>query len=214
MERLPEPESLATFRHRWARAIEIWVAYQAFLNREILVGQDRVCLTPLIVAQTTHTLLACYYSFVYSLFDPRGVSFERVSRELERQLPERARGVRELILEHWELMREPVAIIRNNIGFHGARRQSGMRHGYAAYQKLHPLSAEYIMTLMRVYFRLVDEVYEGAERRMRPATPDEVEALMAMAAELRSEIEATPTRDELGELSRSLDWPNGKAKPR
>ena len=87
MTKLPEPESLGTLRHRWARTIEVWVAYRTFLHREVFVGPDRVCLNPLVVQQTTHTLLACYYSFLYSLFDPSGVNFDRVSKDLLPSLP-------------------------------------------------------------------------------------------------------------------------------
>ena len=84
-----------------------------------------------------------------------------------------------------------------------------MKRGYAAYRNLHPQSSEYVMTLMRVFFRLVDEVYEGAERRMRPPAPGEIDALMAMARKLRSEIEATPARDMLDDLARFFGWSNG-----
>ncbi len=202
MNKLPEPESLVTFRHRWARAIEIWVAYRTFLHQEVLVGPDRICLNPLIVHQTTHTLLACYYSFLYSLFDPRAVNFEQVSKELLPQLPPFARKVRDDILSRWATMAQPVALIRNNIGFHGSPKRKGVMHGYSAYRRLHPQSSEYVMTLMRVFFRLVNQVYQGAERRLRPSAPDEINALMSMANELRSEIEATPLEDLIKELSR------------
>jgi hypothetical protein len=209
MTKLPEPEDFATLRHRWARTIEVWVAYRTFLHREVQVGPDRICLTPLVVQQTTHTLLACYYSFLYSLFDPSGVNFKKVSKELLPNLPPPAVGVRDLILEHWAMIADPVTLIRHNIGFHGAPKRKGMKRGYAAYRSLHPQSSEYVMTLMRVFFRFVDEVYEGAERRMRPTAPGEIDALMAMARELRSEIEATPKRDTLDDLSKFFGWSNG-----
>jgi hypothetical protein len=64
------------------------------------------------------------------------------------------------------------------------------------------------MTLMRVFFRLVDEAYERAERLMRPATPGEIDGLMAMANELQSEIEATPAEDVFKELATWFGWPN------
>jgi hypothetical protein len=182
----------------------MWVTYRTFLHQEVLVGPDRVCLNPLIAQQTTHTLLACYYSFLYSLFDPSAVNFERISKELLPQLPPLARKVRDDILAHWAIMAQPVALIRNNIGFHGSPKRKGVQHGYSAYSRLHPQSSEYVMTLMRVFFRLVDQVYQGAERRMRPSAPDEINTLMSMATELRSEIEATPLEDVLKELSSFL----------
>jgi len=211
MTKLPEPEDLATLRHRWARTIEVWVAYRTFLHREVQVGPDRICVTPLVVQQTTHTLLACFYSFLYSLFDPSGVNFEQVSKELLPHLPPRAVEVRDLILEHWAMIAEPVTLIRHNIGFHGAPKMKGMKRGYAAYRSLHPQSSEYVMTLMRVFFRLVDEIYDGAERRMRPTAPGETDSLMAMAQDLRSEIEATPTGDALDDLARFFGWSNDAA---
>ena len=154
-------------------------------------------------------MLACYYSFLYSLFDRSGVNFDRVSRELLPQLPALAAEVRDGILEHWALIAEPVTLIRHNIGFHGAPKRRGVRRGYAAYRSLHPQSPEYVMTLMRVFFRLVDEAFEGAERRVRPTAPGEIDALMSMASKLRSEIEATPTEDALKELARFFGWSNG-----
>lgn len=36
MNKLPEPEDLQMLRHRFSRTIEMWVAYNTFLNREVL----------------------------------------------------------------------------------------------------------------------------------------------------------------------------------
>ncbi|MGD0076618.1 MAG: hypothetical protein ABSD31_20155, partial [Candidatus Binataceae bacterium] len=156
--------------------------------------------------QTTHTLLACHYSFLYSLFDRRGVNFEQVSKELLPHLPSPASEVCDRLLEHWAVIAQPVTLIRNNIGFHGSSKRKGVGHGYAAYRSLHPQSSEYVMTLMRVFFRLVDQTYQGAERRMRPAAPGEIDSLMRIASKLRSEIEATPGEDVLKELARVFGW--------
>lgn len=204
MAKLPEFEELTTLRHRWARTIEMWCAYQTFLNREVLVGPHHICSSPQIVQQTTHTLLACYYSFLYSLFDKSGVQFDHVSEKLLQNLPDVAKEVRDQILSHWEVIAEPITQIRHNIGFHGAPKRKGMRRGYAAYKILHPLSSEYVMTLMRVFFRLVANVYEVAEHQIRPTTSEDIDSLMRIASELRSKIDATPTKDSLEKLLREV----------
>lgn len=42
MTLLPEREDVERLRFRWHRLIEIWVAYNVFLNRQVVVGRDKV----------------------------------------------------------------------------------------------------------------------------------------------------------------------------
>src|SRR6266542_3334981 len=124
---LSQPEDVKRLRYRWRRLIEVWVAYRVFLHREVHVGPDKVCLNEAIVAQTGHTLLILYYSYIYSLFDPRGVDFATVTKAIEPMLSPETLRVRDKILELWQRLRDPVERIRHNIGFHGAPGEKGHR---------------------------------------------------------------------------------------
>ena len=193
MRKIPEPEDLQMLRHRWARAIEIWVAYQTFLHREVLVGPDKICIDNLVVSQTTHTLLVAYYSFIYSLFDPSATHFERVTEKLMDSLPEEAKGVRKMILEHWKTIQEPISIIRSNIGFHGSPKSKGLKYGYGSFKSIHPWASEYLMTLMRVFFRFVHEVFESKEPMAIPPKRLDTLEILRMAKEMKAYIDANPT---------------------
>src|SRR2546427_3391192 len=121
-----QPEDVRRLRYRWSRLIEVWVAYRVFLHREVHVGPDKVCLNEAIVAQTGHTLLILYYSYIYSLFDPKGVNSANVTKAIEPMLPRETLRVRDKILELWQRLRDPVERIRHNIGFHGAPGEKGL----------------------------------------------------------------------------------------
>jgi hypothetical protein len=189
MTKLAEPEKLRTLKHRWGRTVEIWVAYQVFLNDEVKIGPAFTCINRDLAKQTTHTLLTCYYSYLFSLFDRSGINFEEISAELVVNASHKASEVRTLILEHWEDIRSPMTQIRNNIGFHGAVKEKGKSLGYSAYFSIHPFSSEYIMTLMRVFFRLMEEVYESAETIARQVNPGEIDLLMEQAKLTKQMIE-------------------------
>jgi hypothetical protein len=188
-----EPESIGQIRHRYSRTIEMWVAYQTFLNRQVEVGPDKVCLNKFIVVQTTHTLLVAYYSFLYSLFDQSGSHFEKATEELLPHFPTRAIEVRNLILDHWKLICGPVTRIRHNIGFHHAKSRKGVEVGYDAYKELHPLSSEYIMNLFRVFFRALAEVYEYSEPYSIPPKKEDTEEIYQMAMHLKRFMDENPT---------------------
>lgn len=189
-----EPEELQMLRHRWARTIEVWVAYQTFLQREVLIGPDHVCLNEIVTDQTTHTLLTVYYSFLYSLFDPSATNFPKITERLLQDLPAEAANVRRMILEHWETIRKPIAVIRSNIGFHGSPKEKGQKHGYDAYREIHPWASEYLMTSIRVFFRLLDETYKMKEKMIM--TPDRADTLelLQMAKDMKAYMDATPAQ--------------------
>jgi hypothetical protein len=187
-----EPDNIYLLRHRWARSIEVRAAYQTFLNREVLVGSDKTCLNDEVVTQTTHTLLVAYYSFIYSLFDPSGTNFEYITCAHINDFPEKVVEVRDLILEHWQKIEDPIRRIRHNIGFHQSKKRKGSSNGYESYRELHPLSADYIMTLFRVFFRLLDDVYDYEESYMFKPNKDETDVLYDMALQLKRSIDESP----------------------
>ncbi len=192
MPKLLEPEDLKMLRHRFSRTIEMWVAYNTFLEREVLVGNDKTCLNDTVVFQTTHTLLIAYYSFVFSLFDPSAVNFKSITEKILPNLPQDAREARDLVLEQWEEIKTPISIIRNNIGFHHSPKQKGATTGYENYGNIHPYATELIMQALRVFFRRVDGVFESSEPY--GVAPDEstTVALMAYVRKLKEYIVENP----------------------
>lgn len=183
-------------RHRYARTLEMWVAYNTFLNEEVLVGGDKVCLNEVIVFQTTHTLLIAYYSFVYSLFDPSAVDFKGITKRILPHLTQDACDAREIVLKQWEAIKKPVSIIRNNIGFHQSPKQSGTKQGYKSYGNVHPYAIELIMLALRVFFRRVDSVFESSEPYGNEHTEDDIVALMDSVRRLEYFIMTHPN-DEI-----------------
>lgn len=188
-------------RHRWGRAIEVWTGYQTFLQRQVLIGPDHVCMNDIVVAQTTHTLLTVYYSFIYSLFDPSAMNFPKVTANLLKNLPKEAIEVRQMILDHWKSVQKPISIIRSNIGFHGSPKERGTRHGYAAYRSLHPWASEYLMTLMRVFFRLAYEVFDSKEPTGIPPNHSDTVKIFGMAKEMKAFIDANPGQGVVEQLA-------------
>lgn len=204
MPKLPEPEELQMLRHRFARTIEIWVAYNTFLNKEVLVGEFHTCLNDIIVFQTTHTLLITYYSFVYSLFDPSAVNLKKIKDEILFHLPQQdAHEALDLVLEEWEKIRTPISIIRNNIGFHHSSQQKGARAGYQSYGKIHPYSTEIIMQALRVFFRCVDGVFQSNEPYGIEPSESDTLALMEHVRELKKYIVENPHENIFEKLSSS-----------
>jgi len=195
MTKLAEPEDLQMLRHRFGRTIEMWVAYNTFLNREVLVGNDKTCINNHVVFQTTHTLLIAYYSFVFSLFDPSAVNFRKITEKILDELPSDAREARDLVLEQWAKIEKPLTIIRNNIGFHHSVKQKGADFGYENYGNIHPLSTELIMQALRVFFRRVDGVFESKESYgIAPAENDTL-ALMEQVRRMKEYIIQNPYED-------------------
>jgi len=192
MTKLPEPEDLQMLRHRFARTIEVWVAYNTFLSREVFVGEDKICLNNLVVEQTTHTLLIAYYSFVFSLFDPSAVNFKNITEKVLPHLPQDAHEARDLVLEQWKNIEKPLAIIRNNIGFHHSTSQKGAKAGYQNYANIHPLATELIMNGLRVFFRRVDGVFESREPFGIAPDEEDTVALMAYVRKLNEHIVQNP----------------------
>lgn len=195
MPKLPEPEELEMLKHRFARTIEMWVAYNTFLKREVLVGNDKTCLNDIVVFQTTHTLLIAYYSFVYSLFDPSAVNFKSITEKILPHLPQDAHEARDLVLEQWEEIKTPLSIIRNNIGFHHSPKQKGANTGYQNYGNIHPYSTELIMQALRVFFRCVNTVFESNEPYGIAPSENDTTALMDHVRKLKKYIVENPHED-------------------
>ncbi|WP_233963236.1 MULTISPECIES: hypothetical protein [Enterobacterales] len=200
MTKLPEPEDLQMLRHRFSRTIEMWVAYNTFLNREVLVGNDKTCLNDIIVFQTTHTLLIAYYSFIFSLFDPSAVNFKKITEKILPHLPPDAHEARGLVLEQWGKIEKPLTIIRNTIGFHHSAKQKGASTGYQNYGNIHPLSTELIMQALRVFFRRVDGVFESSEPYGVAPAEDDTVALMEKVRGLKEYIVENPHEEVLKSL--------------
>ncbi|QEW31120.1 hypothetical protein D0N50_05280 [Erwinia billingiae] len=204
MQKLSEPEDLEMLRHRFARTIEIWVAYNTFLNREVLIGNDKICLNDTVAFQTTHTLLIAYYSFVFSLFDPSAVNFKNITEKMLHHLPQDAHEARDLILEQWEKIKIPLSIVRNNIGFHHSPKRKGANTGYQNYGNIHPLATELIMQALRVFFRRVDAVFESHESYGVAPNESDTMALMDQVRELKNYIVENPHEDAFKKLNALL----------
>lgn len=114
------------------------------------------------------------------------------TEDLLGDFPSRAIEVRNLILDHWKKTRDPITLIRHNIGFHHARKQKGVHIGYEAYKDLHPASSEYIMTLFRLLFRILDDVYDYSEPYGITPRKEDIKPLYQMAMELKRIIEEEP----------------------
>jgi hypothetical protein len=181
----------------------MWVAYNTFLNQEVLVGRDKVCLDNLVVLQTTHTLLVAYYSFVYSLFDPSAVNFRAITEKTLPHVTQDAREARDIVLEQWEKVKAPISIIRNNIGFHQSPKQKGASRGYENYGNVHPYATELIMQALRVFFRRVDSVFDSSEPYGRKPSEEDTLALMNMVRRLKQDLIDHP-HDELFKGLRKL----------
>lgn len=204
MPKLPEPEDLQMLKHRFARTIEMGVAYNTFLKREVLVGNDKTCLNDMIVYQTTHTLLISYYSFIFSLFDPSAVNFKSISEKLLPHLQEDAHEARDLILEQWEKIKTPLSKIRNNIGFHHSPKQKGADIGYQNYGNIHPYAIELIMQALRVFFRRVNTVFESSEPYGIEPNEKDTLALMDHVRKLKEYIDENPHEEMFKNLKALL----------
>ncbi|ORM53278.1 hypothetical protein HA39_19345 [Pantoea brenneri] len=205
MTKLPEPENLQMLRHRFSRTIEMGVAYNTFLNREVLIGSDKTCLNDFVLVQTTHTLLITYYSFIFSLFDPSAVNFKIITESISAELPPDMHEIRNLILEQWEKIKKPMAIIRHKIGFHHSQSQTDVDFGYTNYSKIHPLSPELIMMALRVFFRRLDDIYSSNEPyAIKPVEKDTL-VLMDQVRKMKEYIEKNPHQDIFENLRESLD---------
>ena len=183
---LSQLEDVRRLRYRWSRLIEVWVAYRVFLHREVHVGPDKVCLNEAIVAQTGHTLLILYYSYIYSLFDPKGVNFATVTKAIEPMLSPETLRVRKKILELWQHLRDPVERIRHNVGVHGAPGEKGHRQGFRKLEEFHPILPEALCAYLRVFFRQLEAVYSGSQ----PLTPTKrppIDSLLEYARKLEAE---------------------------
>jgi len=189
-----ETEEIFLLRHRFGRTIEIWTAYNVFLKKQVFVGGDYVCYNTFVVEQTTHTLLISYYSYLHSLFDPSGTNFIQATEPFIEGLPERAKIVRKEIIEHWEKIQIPINKIRNNIGFHGGKKLKNQTSGYAAYAdtNLHPWSPDYLLQLLRIFFRDLDSVVSLSENYLNHISSEETEKLYNLAKELKKEIDNNP----------------------
>lgn len=186
-----EPESLMLLRHRFGRTIEVWTAYTVFLERQVEVGSDRVCMNDLIVEQTTHTLNMVFYSFVYSLFDKSGVSFPKATQPLLDRLSPLAREARALVVDAERKIHSELSKIRNNIGFHGGAAMKNHRSGYRAYASFHPGEVDVIMQGMRVFFREAEKSFTPAEPYANQPDDEVTVEIMELCRSIRREIDET-----------------------
>lgn len=196
---LPEPETLKQLRHRWSRLIEVWVAYQVFLHREVEVGPDKICIHNAVVVQTTHTLLLVYYSYIYSLFDDSGIHFESITDGLKSDLTPEASEAREKVLAIWARLREPLRGLRHTIGFHGAVKEKSHRHGYQQLLKFHPLLPEVLMQYTRVFFLLLDNIFQREEPLVKQHEPGAIEHIRNIARAYEAELDRRIGMDEMPE---------------
>lgn len=192
-----ENEKISLLRHRFGRTIEIWTAYNVFLKQQVFVGEEYICRNSLILEQTTHTLLVTYYSYLHSLFDPSGTDFIKNTESVVSILPERTKQVRVDIITHWELIKGPLNRIRNNIGFHGSYALKRQVNGYAAFaeSKLHPCSPDYLLHLLRVFFRDLASVFSVTENYALNLEPQTTEEVYKLAKDLKHIIDTLSVKE-------------------
>lgn len=199
MARVPAPEQVSALSHRWGRLSEIATAYKTFLNREVLVGPKRSCPSDSFVAQTTHTLLVIYYSFLYSLFDSSGVNFIKATEGLRAGFPPEAWEARDKAISHWQSFGEQMARVRHKIGFHGEDNYQGLEVGYEQYRNIDPHPPELLMMYLAAFFRFVHLRYEVAGPMVNAPTEDGAREMLNAAREAESEF-ASFRRSILGEV--------------
>ena len=186
--KVPEPEALAMLRHRFGRTIEIWTAYHVFLTREVDVGPRKTCVDETIVEQTTHTLNMVFYSFVYSIFDPSGVSFPKISQTILKEITPIAIEARTMVIEAERRIHGDLAKIRSNIGFHQGANRKKHKVGYGAYNTFHPGIPMLIMHGLRVFFREVAKTHESSEPYAKPVDDAVTAKILQHCRNLENEI--------------------------
>lgn len=205
MMNLPkESEDLAMLRHRFGRAIEVSTAYHTFNNQEVEIGPNKICINEAVRFQVTHTLLITYYSFIYSLFDPSGVDFRKISKQVLPLIKQDGQYAAALAIAQWEEIRIPMSIIRSNIGFHHSEQQKGANRGYESYGKIHPLAPEFIMQALRVFFRRTAEVFEPREPYGNKPSSNDTDRLMSLVLNIKQEIDASPHQDIMEVIRNAL----------
>ncbi|MCM3444695.1 hypothetical protein [Metabacillus halosaccharovorans] len=180
---LKEPEELYALRHRWGRLIEVWVAYHTFLNREVEVGPNKICMDEFIVHQTTHTLLSIYYSYLYSLFDKSGIDFFKVIKTIEKDLTNEESETVDKIRDIWTQIERPIEMLRHNIGFHGGKKSKSLQYGYSQFKEFNPILPETLMKYLRVFFRFMQIKYVAKEPMVSTPTTDQNIAILELANE-------------------------------
>lgn len=158
---IAEHEDIAALLHRWANLRGVHGAYKAFLNGEILVGEDRVCSDISEVKQVASSLLTVYYSYLYSMFDKPKAStnFLESTKKILPNLDSKATETWSYINGLWAAIESEMMQLRHKIGFHGERTFDGMAHGYKQFHKINPLIPEQILLWMTVFFRYIDLAY-------------------------------------------------------
>lgn len=199
-----EPEDLAMLRHRFGRATEVSTAYHTFNNREVAIGPNKTCINEVVRLQVTHTLLITYYSFIYSLFDPSGVDFRKISERVSPLIAQDGQDAAAIAIAQWEKILTPMSIIRSNIGFHHSEREKGASRGYESYGKIHPLAPELIMHALRIFFRRTSEVFEPREPYVTKPSSSDIDHLMHLVLHIKQEIESSPHQDIMEVLRNAL----------
>ena len=185
------PESIVVLRHRYARAVEIWAAYQVFLLRQINVGPDMICYDEQRAKQITNTMMVNYYSFVYSLFDSEACHFIDDTEEVIPNSSSLAIEARTEIIALWQKVQNQLKRIRHNTGFHGGKSLKSLKDGYNQLNRddFHPLVPDCILQYMRVYFRELEFAYDFEEGFMTIQDPAYSQTIMEGANQLRDSID-------------------------
>jgi hypothetical protein len=178
-----EPEDLSFLRHRFGRLIEIYSAYKTFLNNETLIGPEFVCINELFKKQVTHSLLVQYYSFLFSMFDDSGTNIYKYITTHYESFDDDLKSISNKLIELWDGNKQHFAVIRNNIGFHGATKNKSIKKGYAQFEHLHPFISEIILQYLRIFFRITYRMYKTEGKRLNYPQKEEDSILIQMANE-------------------------------
>ncbi|NIE74137.1 hypothetical protein F3J45_06735 [Pantoea sp. Ap-967] len=185
-----EHEDIAALLHRWANLRGVHGAYKAFLNEEILVGEDRVCSDIADVKQVASSLLTVYYSYLYSMFDKPKAStnFLESTKKILPDLDSKATEIWNYINGLWSAIESEMMQLRHKIGFHGERTFDGMTHGYKQFHKINPLIPEQILLWMTVFFRYVDLAYSLSEAHLHSLDGKAVDGFFAYALDQQEKL--------------------------
>jgi hypothetical protein len=198
---IPETEQIEMLRHRFARTLEIGVAYKVFLKREIEIGAEKTCITNQLAQQITSTLLVTYYSYIHSLFDASGTDFIKITEPFLRHLDRNAINCRDRVILEWNRIKKPIEMIRHNIGFHNSRKASGTARGYHAYKDISPLSSEVIVQLLRVFFRYLYDICPPKESYAQAPEQSDTLDLFKIACELQDQIKQEDINDMINAVA-------------
>ncbi len=201
---MKDSEELVLLRFRYGRAAEIFLAYKTFLFREIMTGEKNYCQTEQHVKSVTHILLITFYSFVYSLFDKSGVDFISTTEPYSNYLSDTGKKIRDELIEIWEENKTSMAILRNNVGFHGGKKFKNFEAGYSALSSIHPQTSELIMIQLAIFFFELDELIPNENKMVKTSNvpePEKKEFLLKRAENFKKYIKENPFKENFLNLS-------------